>query len=114
MRVAIVEDELHTRREIKRLLERYAAENSVSFHITEFADGDSITENYSGCYDLILMDVEMPLGGHDHFYYQRSSICHKGVQGRRTRLYFEAGELLRVLGVCKTRDHEDQGTAPGR
>lgn len=60
MRVAIVEDELHTRREIKRLLERYAAENSVSFHITEFADGDSITENYSGCYDLILMDVEMP------------------------------------------------------
>ena len=60
MKVAIVEDELHTRKEIKRLLERYAAENSVSFQITEFADGDSITENYSGCYDLILMDVEMP------------------------------------------------------
>ena len=60
MRVAIVEDELHTRKEIRRLLERYAAENSVSFQITEFADGDSITENYSGCYDLILMDVEMP------------------------------------------------------
>ena len=60
MRVAIVEDELHTRREIRRLLERYADENGVSFQIAEFADGDSITDNYKGCYDLILMDVEMP------------------------------------------------------
>ncbi len=60
MRVAIVEDELHTRKEIKELLEKYAAENGVSFQITEFADGDSITENYSSSYDLILMDVEMP------------------------------------------------------
>ena len=60
MRVAIAEDELHTRREIRRLLERYGAENGVSFQIAEFADGDSITEKYSGSYDLILMDVEMP------------------------------------------------------
>jgi DNA-binding LytR/AlgR family response regulator len=61
MKVAIVEDELHTRKEIRRHIERYAVENGVSFQITEFADGDSITENYSGSYDLILMDVEMPL-----------------------------------------------------
>ena len=60
MRVAIVEDELHTRKEIRKLLEKYADENGVSFQITEFADGDNITENYQGCYDLILMDVEMP------------------------------------------------------
>ena len=60
MRVAIVEDELYTRKEIKKLLEKYGTENGVSFQITEFADGDSITENYSSSYDLILMDVEMP------------------------------------------------------
>ena len=60
MRVAIVEDELYTRKEIRKLLERYAGENGVSFQITEFADGDNITENYQSCYDLILMDVEMP------------------------------------------------------
>ena len=60
MRVAIAEDELHTRREIRRLLERYGAENGISFQVSEFADGDSITENYTGSYDLILMDVEMP------------------------------------------------------
>ena len=60
MRVAIVDDEFNTRREIRRLLERYAAETGTSFQITEFADGDSITERYSGGYDLILMDIEMP------------------------------------------------------
>ena len=60
MRVAIVDDEFHTRREIRRLLERYAAETGTSFQITEFADGDSITERYSGGYDMILMDIEMP------------------------------------------------------
>ena len=60
MRVAIAEDELHTRTEIRQLLLRFASENGVSFEITEFADGDSITDNYQSDYDLILMDVEMP------------------------------------------------------
>lgn len=60
MKIAIAEDELHTRKEIRKLLERYAAENGVSFQIAEFSDGDGITEKYSGDYDLILMDVEMP------------------------------------------------------
>ncbi len=60
MKVAIVEDELHTRKEIRRLLERYGTENGVTFQIMEFTDGDGLTEKYNGAYDLILMDVEMP------------------------------------------------------
>ncbi len=60
MKIAIVEDELHTRRELGRYLERYAKENGVSFQIEEFADGDAITQKYTAEYDIILMDVEMP------------------------------------------------------
>ena len=58
MRVAIVDDEFHTRREIRRLLERYAAETGTSFQITEFADG--LKEYFEIVHSEVIPTRKMP------------------------------------------------------
>lgn len=60
MRVAIVEDEEHIRKEFRQYLEKYSKENDIPFTITEFTDGDGITAKYKPDFDIILMDIEMP------------------------------------------------------
>ena len=59
LRLALVEDDAACRRELRALIERYAAEADVKCTITEFEDGDEIALNYQAVYDAILMDIEM-------------------------------------------------------
>ncbi len=57
--IAIVEDDILYKEEIKNLLEKYMSEKGVKFNISEFSDGEDIIEGYTGAFDLILMDIEM-------------------------------------------------------
>ena len=59
MKIAVVDDEPRARAELRRNLERFAAENGMVFQIMEFSDGDSISTDYHGGFDIILMDIEM-------------------------------------------------------
>lgn len=60
IRVALVEDDSASRKELQQYLDRYAADAGVKFHISTFTDGEAITRNYAAKYDVILMDIVMP------------------------------------------------------
>lgn len=60
VRVAIVEDDPVYREEMVGFLQQFSQESGQKFHITTFSDGKEITEGYSACWDMILMDIEMP------------------------------------------------------
>ncbi len=60
-RIAIIEDDSKCRAEIRDYLRRYERENECTFEIREFSDGDAVVENYSADYDILLMDIELPL-----------------------------------------------------
>ena len=61
VRIALVEDDEACRRQLTEYLHQYERENHENFQVTTFADGDEIAENYSARYDIILMDIEMPV-----------------------------------------------------
>lgn len=61
VRVAIVEDDANYRAELTEYLKRYEKENHEKFAMAYFKDGDEVVEGYKADYDLILMDIEMPL-----------------------------------------------------
>ena len=60
IRVALVEDDSASRRELQQYLDHYATDAGVKFHISTFTDGEAITRNYAANYDVILMDIVMP------------------------------------------------------
>ncbi|MCR5452684.1 MAG: LytTR family DNA-binding domain-containing protein [Lachnospiraceae bacterium] len=57
--LAIVEDEDHFARELSEYISRYEKETGSVISVTRFCDGDEIVENYTGKYDIILMDIQM-------------------------------------------------------
>ena len=57
--IAIVEDEDSYAEQLVEFIDRYQAESGNYFKITRFTDGDEITNNYKGQFDIILMDIEM-------------------------------------------------------
>lgn len=59
MKVAVVEDETIYRDRLKKYLERYQKESGQEMELIWFQDGCEITEDYSGDYDIILMDIQM-------------------------------------------------------
>lgn len=61
LRIAIIEDDREYAQEIREYLERFSAEHDVAVETVLFTDGDQIVENYSGDYDILLMDIELPL-----------------------------------------------------
>lgn len=61
IRIAIVEDDGKYRDEIAEYLQRYARENQVLFDIRTFGDGDAIVDQYPTDFDILLMDIELPL-----------------------------------------------------
>ena len=61
IRVAVAEDELNTSEKIRCYLERYAAEKQLEIKTVHFCNGFEITDKYCPEYDIILMDVDMPL-----------------------------------------------------
>jgi DNA-binding LytR/AlgR family response regulator len=59
LKLAIVDDDANYRSEIRKLLKKYEDEFGVTFSITEYTDGDEITEKYKPDLDIILFDIEM-------------------------------------------------------
>ena len=60
-RIAIAEDDRQYREQIRQYLRRYERENDCAFSITEFEDGDAVVEHYTADYDILLLDIELPL-----------------------------------------------------
>lgn len=59
IRIALVEDDLQYRTQLKEYIAQYAAASGQEIHVTEFSDGDEIALHYKAEYDIILMDIEM-------------------------------------------------------
>ncbi len=61
IRVAFVEDEEHYRKQLHEYAQRFSDENNVEVRISEFANGIQITDNFKADYDVIFLDVQMPM-----------------------------------------------------
>lgn len=61
IRVAVVEDEERWRDSLQQCLDRYGKENDREFIVEVFENGAEFVFNYHSGFDLIFMDIEMPL-----------------------------------------------------
>lgn len=61
LRIAVVEDDANQANQLVQYLERYGTENQVEIRSAVFRDGLDIVEDYSPVWDIILLDIEMPL-----------------------------------------------------
>lgn len=61
LRVAIVEDDAVHRRQISQLLSAYAARTGHLVSVTEFVEPTSFLSEYRSTWDLVLMDIDMPV-----------------------------------------------------
>lgn len=59
IRIAIVEDDSDSTRQLQDYLRQYQRETGTAIETTLFSDGDEITEDYRPCFDLIFMDILM-------------------------------------------------------
>lgn len=59
--IAIVEDEKEFSEQLKQYLKQYGKENEMEFQVSVFYDGSEILEGYEPKYDVILLDIEMPM-----------------------------------------------------
>ena len=61
MRVAVVEDELLSRKKILSYLEMFEKESGIPIQVETLTDGTEIVEKYNTGkkYDVILLDIEM-------------------------------------------------------
>lgn len=57
--IAIVEDEDSYAEQLQQYIEQYQQESGQHFRTVRFRDGDEIVEDYTGEYDIILMDIQM-------------------------------------------------------
>lgn len=58
--VAIVEDEEKEQAALKSHIERFAAENHMSFEVDVYSDPVRLLDGYQPVYDIIYMDIQMP------------------------------------------------------
>ena len=61
MRIAIVEDDESEVDELKALFDRYKSKHGGEFTISVFGEAVSFLTGYRPDYDLVLLDIEMPL-----------------------------------------------------
>ena len=61
IRIAIVEDSPENGQQLKSLIERFGRENSLDFQFSLFTNGVDFISDYFPQYDLIFMDIDMPL-----------------------------------------------------
>lgn len=61
IRIAIVDDEEKESEILRGLLDRYFKESEGEYSCSVFRDGVDFTDNYRADYDIVLMDIEMPL-----------------------------------------------------
>lgn len=57
--IAIVEDAREDMMLLKNYILRYSQEHQISFHIDTFYDGIDIVSDYTPCYDIIFLDIQM-------------------------------------------------------
>ena len=60
-KIAIVEDEEKACENIKSFLNRFSKENGVEFATYCFTNGVDFISDYQPVYDIVLMDIEMPM-----------------------------------------------------
>lgn len=60
IRIAIVEDQPEHMERLKAFSERFFPEHGEDVSVECFPNGVTLVENYSGRYDLILLDIQMP------------------------------------------------------
>ena len=63
LNIAVVDDERENRERLCGYIDRYAQENNLPLVVTDFADGAQIAQPYQGGFDIIFLDIEMPLLG---------------------------------------------------
>ena len=61
IRIAVVEDEDKWANIIEECLDKLSKQDKIDIAITRFCDGYGLVENYACNFDIILMDIEMPL-----------------------------------------------------
>lgn len=61
IRIAIAEDDKNEMQVLRSHLERCSKERGFLYTADCFTDGDAIVENVGGGYDIIFLDIEMPL-----------------------------------------------------
>lgn len=61
IRVAIIEDEPSCVQNLRNQLQRFEEENQTVFQITVFRSALELVGNYQPVYDILFMDIEMPL-----------------------------------------------------
>ena len=61
MRVAIVEDLIENAHILQQYLDHYATERHMSIQISHYQNGLDFITDYHPVWDLILLDIEMPL-----------------------------------------------------
>ena len=61
LKIAIVEDEIESIEQIQCYIEEYCKEYSKEIQITAYRDGSQMIENYKKNYDIIFLDIEMPV-----------------------------------------------------
>lgn len=59
IQIAVVEDEEIYVKQLTEYIRKYQTERGRLIKVTVFGDGEDITENYSGGFDIILMDIQM-------------------------------------------------------
>ena len=63
LRIAVVDDELAMREQLCGYVRQYAEENHLAVEVVPFADGAAIAMPYQTGFDIIMLDVDMPLLG---------------------------------------------------
>ena len=61
IRIAIAEDDPQCFAQLERYVSDYGKETGRAFHITHYDNGEDLVERYKPDYDLILMDIQMPI-----------------------------------------------------
>ena len=61
IRIAIVEDSEETRLELQRMISEYGKEKEMHFLFSLFSNGVNFISDYTPQYDLVFMDIDMPL-----------------------------------------------------
>lgn len=61
LKIAVVEDDARCAQQLTEYLARYEQERRTELEVTRFSDGDQLVEGYRPLFDLILLDIEMPI-----------------------------------------------------
>ena len=61
LRIAIVEDEEEYIKQLQKYVRRFSDENGQEIEVSVFRDGNEIVANYSPEFDILLLDIEMPV-----------------------------------------------------